>query len=89
MLVTDNGTKFTSSAFSGFVKEWQFDHRTTSPHYPQSNGRADNVVKTCQSLMKKAKADGQDPLLSLLDWCSTPTEGIGTSSVQRLMGCCT
>ena len=36
--------------------------------------------------MKKAKVDGQDPLLALLDWQNTPTEGIGTSPVQRLMG---
>ena len=25
VLITDNGTQFTSSAFSAFVKEWQFD----------------------------------------------------------------
>ena len=86
VLITDNGTQFTSSAFSAFVKEWQFEHRTSSPRYPQSNGRAENAVKTCKSLMKKAKADGQDPLLALLDWRNTPTEVLGTSEVQRLMG---
>ena len=86
VLITDNGTQFTSSVFSAFVKEWQFEHRTSSPRYPQSNGRAENAVKTCKSLMKKAKADGQDPLLALLDWRNTPTEGLGTSPVQRLMG---
>ena len=86
VLVTDNGTQFTSSAFSRFAKEWQFEHRTSSPYYPQSNVRAENAVKTCKSLMKKAKVDGQDPLLALLDWRNTPTEGIGTSPVQRLMG---
>ena len=36
--------------------------------------------------MKKAKADGQDPLLALLDWRNMPTEGLGTSPVQRRMG---
>ena len=85
VLITDNGTQFTSSAFSAFVKEWQFEHRTSSPRYPQSNGRAEKAVKTWKSLMKKAKADGQDPLLALLDWRNTPTEGLGTSPVQRLM----
>ena len=86
MLVTDNGTQFTSTAFSGF-EEWQFEHQTSSPYYPHSNGCAENVVKTCKNLMKKEKADGQDPLLALLDWRNTPTEGIETSPVQRLMGC--
>ena len=53
---------------------------------PVTHSRAENAVKTCKSLMKKAKADGQDPLLALLDWRNTPTEGLGTSPVQRLMG---
>jgi len=39
--------------------------------------------------MKKAKGDGQDSLLALLDWRNTPTQGIETSPVQRLMGTCT
>ena len=86
VIVTDNRTQFTSSAFSGFAKEWQFEHLTSSSYYPQSNGCAENAVKTCKSLMKKAKADEQDPLLALTDWCNTPTEGIGTSPVQRLTG---
>ena len=86
VLVTDNGSQFASSAFTAFVNEWQFEHRTPSPRYPQSNDRAENAVKTCKNVMKKAKADGQDPLLALLDWRNTPTEGIGTSPAQRLMG---
>ena len=85
-LVTDNGTQFTSSALSRFAKELQFEHLTSSPYYPQSSGCAEKAVKTCKNLMKKAKVDGQDPLLALLDWWNTPTEGIGTSPVQRLMG---
>ena len=36
--------------------------------------------------MKKAKADGQDPLLALLDWHNTPIVGLGISPAQRLMG---
>lgn len=68
-----------SSAFNAFAREWQFEHRTSSPHYPQSNGCAENAVKTCENLIKKAKADGGDPLLALLDWRNTPTERIGSS----------
>ena len=86
MLITDNGLQFTSSAFNAFARDWQFEHRTSSPHYPQSNGHRENAVKTCENLMKKVKADGQDPPLALLDWRNTPTEGIGSSPAQRLMG---
>ena len=85
-LITDNGSQFVSSAFSKFASEWQFVHRSSSLRYPQSNGRAENAVKTCKSLMKKAKADGGDPLLALLDWHNKPTERIGSSPAQRLMG---
>ena len=85
-LISDNGPQFASAEFAQFTKEWQIEHRTSSPHYPQSNGRAENAVKTCKSLLKKAKASGEDPLLALLDWRNTPTENIGTSPAQRLMG---
>ncbi|KAL9961523.1 hypothetical protein ACROYT_G030479 [Oculina patagonica] len=85
VLITDNGSQFASSAFTAFAREWQFKHRTSSPRYPQSNGRAENAVKTCKNLMKNAKADGQDPLLALLDWRNTPTERIGTSLLTVIL----
>ena len=88
-LVTDNGTQFTSAEFDAFATKWDFTHCTSSPRYPQSNGKVENAVKTCKALLKKAKADNTDPLLALLDWRNTPTEGIGTSPAQRLMGRCT
>ena len=53
-------------------KSGKLNNRTSSPHYPQSNGRAENAVKTCKSLLKKAKASGEDPLLALLDWRTDP-----------------
>ena len=81
-LISDNGPQFASAEFAQFTKEWQIEHRTSSPHYPQSNGRAENAVKTCKSLLKKAKASGEDPLLALLDWRNTPPENIGTSPAK-------
>lgn len=54
----------------------------SSPRYPQWNGKAENAVKTCKALLVKVK----DPLLAILAWCNTPSEGFGTSPVQRLMG---
>ena len=86
VLITDNGTQFTSLEFAKFAETWRFKHDTSSPHYPQSNGKAENAVKVCKALLKKAKADMKDPLLALLDWRNTPSEGLGTSPVQRLMG---
>ena len=46
----------------------------------------ENAVKTCKSLLKKARDDKQDPLLSILEWRNTPTEGMGASPAQLLYG---
>ena len=45
----------------------------------------ENAVKTCKGLLVKAKEDKKDPLLAILDWRNTPSEGFSTSPVQRLM----
>ncbi|RLJ22760.1 hypothetical protein DJ031_00300, partial [bacterium endosymbiont of Escarpia laminata] len=78
--------EFASEDFKEFVKLWKIKHITSSPRFPQSNGKAENAVKTCKALFKKAREDHKDPLLALLDWRNTPSEYIGTSPVQRLMG---
>jgi len=86
VLMTDNGSEFDNQEFQNFSSEWHFDHRTSSPRYPQSNGKVENAVKTCKGLLMKAKEDKKDPLLAILDWRNTPSEGFSTLPVQRLMG---
>ena len=83
VLITDNGPQFTSEKFRNFVEEWQFQHTTSSPGYPQSNGKAENAVKTVRSLMRKSLRAGTDPFLALLAFGNTPTEGVGTSPAHR------
>ena len=39
----------------------------SSPGYPQSNGKAENSVKTAKRLIKKALHAGADPYLAILD----------------------
>ena len=88
-VMSDNGLPFKSESFQEFSDEWDFNHITSSPHHPQSNGKVENSVKTCKSLLKKALDDKQDPLLSILEWCNTPTEGVGASPALILYGRCT
>ena len=83
---SDNGPPFDSQEFRDFAAAYEFELVTSSPNYPQSNGRVENAVKTAKQLMKKSKQAGTDFYLALLDWRNTPTEGVGCSPVQRLCG---
>ena len=52
----------------------------------QSNGKAENAVKTVKRLFTKCKEDGTSEFLALLYWHNTPAERSGVSPAQRLMG---
>ena len=80
-VVSDNGPEFAALA-----KMWDFRHITSSPRYPQSNGKVENAVKTIKRLFSKCADAKQSKYQALLDWRNTPTEGIGTSPAQRLFG---
>lgn len=87
VLVTDDGTQFASTEFAVFAETWSFKHHTSSPCYPQSNGRAENAVQMLKRLFTKCKASGQSKYLALFDWQNTPMKGVETSRAQRLFGC--
>ena len=82
---TDNGPQFASTAFTEFATEWGFQHCTSSPEYPQSNGKAESAVKTAKSIMRRAAHAGTDGWLAILAYRDTPTEGMGTSPAQRFL----
>ena len=86
ILVSDNGRQFASTEFQNFANEWQFHHTTSSPRYPQANGKVENAVRTIKRLFKKCALSGQSEFRALLDWRNTPSEGIGSSPAQRIMG---
>ena len=83
---SDNGPQFSSDEFKRFTQVWQFQHKTSSPFYPQSNGKAENAVKTMKDLMRKAAHAGTDPYQALLDFRNTPTQGMSVIPAQRLLG---
>ena len=86
VLRTDNGTQFSAKEFRDFAREWKFEHLTSSPHFAQSNGKVENAVEQAKHLMERARLAGTDPWLGLLTLRNTPTTGMDTSPVQRLMG---
>ena len=74
VLCTDNGPKFTNVLFNEFATDWKFDHNTSSPRNPRSNGQAEVAVKTVKGLLTHAKCSGQDPYLALLAYHSTQVD---------------
>ena len=83
---SDNGPPFNSNEFSAFAAMYEFEHVSSSPEYPQSNGKVENPVKTSKNLMEKAATTNSDFQLALLDWRNTPTEGMKSSPAQRIFG---
>jgi len=66
-VISDNNP-FNAADFRRFAEKYDFKHTTSSPHYAQSNGRAEAAVKTVRRLFEKATEDRQDPHLALLAW---------------------
>ena len=65
IFISDNGPQFINETFKCFMKKWNICHVTSSPHYPLSNGKVENAVKTCKMLMKKAKKNKEWYLFSI------------------------
>ena len=75
-----------SLEFQPFAKQYQFQHVTSSPRFPQSNGLVERTVQIAKKLLKKASEDNKDPYLAILELRSTPIPGVGLSPTQLLMG---
>lgn len=84
-VMSDNGPHFSCKEFAKFAIEYEFQHITLSPNYPESNGKVEEAVKSAKRIMKRARSSKQDVYLSLLDFRNTPTEGMLSSPVQRFM----
>ena len=80
----DNGPQFASHQFAEFTKEWNFDHTTSSPRNPRSNGQAKAAVKVTKGLLTHAKYSGQDSYLALLAYMSTPIDAHLHSPAEML-----
>ena len=71
-LVSDNGPCYASDIFKGLMAEYQVNHITSLPHYPQSNGLAEKYVQIIKNLFHKAKEGGQDLHKCLMTYRNTP-----------------
>ena len=85
VVISDNNP-FGAREFQEFASEFHFKSTTTSPRYPQANGKAESSVKTAKRLLKKAHASGINANLALLEWRNMPLEGRQASPAQLMFG---
>ena len=52
---SDNGPHYNSQAFEAFARDYGFQHVTSSPHIPRSNGFIESQVKSVKTILLKAK----------------------------------
>ena len=87
---SDRGPQFTSREFKSFADQWGFHHQTSTPHYPQSNGRAEAAVKSMKRIIRAAwngRCLNEEKLCrALLQYRNTPSRKDGLSPAQKLYG---
>ena len=73
---SDEGPQFMADKFQNFLTDWEVIHKTLSPRYPQSNGKAEATVKAMKKLIAaawKGRSLNQDKLhRSLMQYRNTP-----------------
>ena len=83
---SDNGPCYASQEFRFFMQNWSIEHRTNSPHYPQSNGLAESMVKVSKNLIEKAVLQDLPWNQLLLDYRCTPISSEIPSLSEILFG---
>ena len=89
VVVTDNGTPFTSAKFSEFTRKNGIRHVQVSPYHSLSNRLAKRAVKTFKEGMKKASNTGSIEsrmARMLFQYRITPHSTTGVSPAELLFG---
>ena len=81
IVYSDNGPQYQSGEFKQFAREYDFNHVTSSPHFPWSNGLAERTVQTVKKLLQDS-----NPCLALLNFRATPLPWCRLCPSQLLMG---
>ena len=89
VIVSDNGSPFTSQEFSHFTKRNGISHVFSAPYHPSSNGAAERTVQTFKKFMEKQELGKSsiETLVSrfLFSYRNTPHSRTGLTPAELLM----
>jgi len=87
VMVTDNGTCFTSSEFQEFAQRNNIRHVCTSPYHPSSNCLAERAVQTFKLGIKKQLTGTLQTKLSrfLFHYRLTPNATTGVAPAELML----
>ena len=80
-IYSDGGPQFASDEFANFLEKWKVSHTMSSPHYPQSNGIAENAVKAMKKLLhccfdaSKGAVNDEEWAKAVMIYKNTPKKG--------------
>ena len=69
-MISDNGPQYASKEYKQLAETWNFQHYTSSPHYPKGNETAEAAVKQAKRILKMS----DDPYLAILERRNTPDD---------------
>ena len=88
VLVSDNGTQFTSGEFKNYISSMGIRHITTPVNHPATNGLAENAVGTFKSAL--GKISGEDVYAKvdkfLVKYKTTPHTTTGVAPANLMFG---
>ena len=88
IIVSDNGTQFTSQQFVDFLQRNGIQHHFIAPYHPLSNGLAERAAQTFKQGMKKFPGNpDNDACVAgfIFHYRSTPHSTIGLSPAELLL----
>ena len=83
---SDNGPCYGSKEFKELMEIFQVQHVTSSPHFPQSNGFTEAMVKRVKKLMDCSTLQDKPWNFGLMEYRCTPITGNILSPLELLMG---
>ena len=66
VVVSDNAPQYSSEQFTEFSNQYGFTHITSNPKYPQSNGAAEQAIRTIKEMLMKNHNKVEDMHMAIL-----------------------